>query len=153
MLHTEIKFTPDGPRIIEVNGRVGGGIPELVTLAGSDASILRLAMELALGVPPANVPQSYVKVAWQRIAPPPVSAERVGTITGLESLKDLPGVDSITINHKEGETVDYRLGRRDFLYQVYGAADDYDELESQLALVDRAVSVTYGQDASRGRDT
>jgi biotin carboxylase len=153
MLHTEIKFTPDGPRVIEVNGRLGGGIPELVTLAGSDASILRLAMELALGVPPANVPQNYAKVGWQRIAPPPVSADRVGTITGLESLKDLPGVDSVTINHKEGETVDYRLGRRDFLYQVYGAADDYDELESQLALVARAVSVTYGQDASRRRDT
>ena len=31
-LHTEVKFTKDGPRIIEVNGRVGGGIPQLVRL-------------------------------------------------------------------------------------------------------------------------
>ena len=29
-LHTEIKFTPDGPRVIEVNGRVGGGVPEML---------------------------------------------------------------------------------------------------------------------------
>ncbi len=28
-LHTEIKLTPDGPRIIEVNGRLGGAIPAL----------------------------------------------------------------------------------------------------------------------------
>ena len=32
-LHTEIKFTPDGPRIIEVNGRVGGGVPEMIERA------------------------------------------------------------------------------------------------------------------------
>jgi hypothetical protein len=32
-LHTEIKFTPDGPRIIEVNGRVGGGVPEMLERA------------------------------------------------------------------------------------------------------------------------
>jgi biotin carboxylase len=155
MLHTEIKFTIDGPRIIEVNGRLGGGIPELVALAGSGASVLRLAMELALGMAtPENVPQSYPKVGWQRILPPPVSADRIGTMTGLESLRDLPGVHSITINHTEGEAVDYRRGRRDFVFQVYGEARDYDELESQLAQVDRTVSVTYGQDqnASRHRD-
>ena len=29
-LHSEIKFTPDGPRLIEVNGRVGGGVPEML---------------------------------------------------------------------------------------------------------------------------
>jgi biotin carboxylase len=29
-LHTEIKLTPDGPRVIEVNGRVGGGTPEML---------------------------------------------------------------------------------------------------------------------------
>jgi biotin carboxylase len=147
VLHTELKFTPAGPRIIEVNGRIGGGIPELVTLAGSDSSILGLAMELALGVPhPVNVPQSFANVGWQRIVSPPVSAARIDTISGLDSLKDLPGVDSITINHADGETVDYRRGRRDFLFQVYGAAGDYDELESQLALVDRAVSITYANE-------
>ena len=75
-----------------------------------------------------------------------VSAARIDTISGLDSLKDLPGVDSITINHRDGETVDYRRGRRDFLFQVYGAAGDYDKLESQLALVDQAVSVTYANE-------
>ena len=28
-LHTEIKLTPDGPRIIEVNGRLGGSVAEM----------------------------------------------------------------------------------------------------------------------------
>ena len=37
--HTEVKLTRDGPRIIEVNGRVGGSIPELVSLAGRALNI------------------------------------------------------------------------------------------------------------------
>ena len=32
--HTEIKLTPDGPRVIEVNGRVGAGVPDADRGAG-----------------------------------------------------------------------------------------------------------------------
>ena len=37
-LHTEVKFTPDGPEIIEVNGRVGGGVPEMLERAAGSPS-------------------------------------------------------------------------------------------------------------------
>jgi len=46
--HTEIKFTPSGPQVIEVNGRLGGGIPEMLFHA-SGVSLLRLSMRVALG--------------------------------------------------------------------------------------------------------
>ena len=49
----------------------------------------------------------------------------------------------MTINRDAGESVDWRLGLQDIVYQVYGSGDDYDEIERQCALVDRAVSVTY----------
>ena len=143
-LHTELKFTPAGPRIIEVNGRMGGGIPELVRLAGGDKSILRLAMELALGVP-TGANSRYPRIGWRRTAPPPVSAGQIETIAGLESLKYIPGLDLVTINRYAGESVDWRHGLRDFVFQVYGSGDDYDEIERQCALVDRVVSVTYSE--------
>ena len=141
-LHTELKFTPAGPRILEVNGRIGGGIPELVQLAGGDKSILTLAMELALGVPTGLNPH-YPRIGWRRTAPPPVSAGRIETIAGLESLKDVPGLGLVSINRDAGESVDWRHGFGDFVFQVYGTGDDYDEIERQCALVDRVVSVTY----------
>ncbi len=31
--HTEIKLTSEGPRVIEVNGRIGGGVPDMLRLA------------------------------------------------------------------------------------------------------------------------
>jgi biotin carboxylase len=46
--HTEIKLTPDGPRIIEVNGRLGGGIAELAQWAGG-CDLITVAGRLALG--------------------------------------------------------------------------------------------------------
>jgi biotin carboxylase len=143
-LHTELKFTPDGPRIIEVNGRVGGGIPQLVRLAGSDVSILTLAMELALGVTPlVELPLAYSRIGWQRTVPPPVSARRINTIAGLDGLTQLPGIDQITVNRNAGEAVDWRRGLPEYVYQVYGSGGDYEEIEMQQTMIDEAVTVIY----------
>ena len=49
-LHTEIKLTDDGPVVIEVNGRPGGGMFEMLESA-SGFSLLRTALRLALGIP------------------------------------------------------------------------------------------------------
>ena len=49
-LHTEVKFTPEGPRIIEVNGRLGGGVPEMLERAAG-VGLLDLTLRVALGEP------------------------------------------------------------------------------------------------------
>ena len=51
-LHIEIKLTSEGPKIIEVNGRVGGG-PPVVLDSISEVNLLRVAAEIALGLPAA----------------------------------------------------------------------------------------------------
>jgi biotin carboxylase len=145
-LHTEVKFTPDGPRIIEVNGRVGGGIPQLVQMADGQTSVLRLAMQLALGIPDDLVlPLKYQRIGWQRMMPPPVNADRIDNIVGLDRLKEIPGIDQVIVNRVAGEAVDWRRGIEDFVCQVYGWAHDYDELESQFAQVEEALHVSYGE--------
>lgn len=52
LAHTEVKLTPDGPRIVEVNTRYGGNhISELMLLVhGTD--VLVTLVQLALGQPP-----------------------------------------------------------------------------------------------------
>ncbi len=143
-LHTELKFTPDGPRIIEVNGRIGGGIPQLVRLAGEHKSILKFAMELALGVPEATeFPLQCSRIGWQRTIPPPVSADRVDSISGVDRLRNLPGIDQVTINRAAGDPVDWRRGLQDYVFQAYGSASDYDEILTQWAMMDEAVNISY----------
>ncbi len=142
--HTELKFTPDGPAVVEVNGRVGGGVPELMVLAGGAVSLYEVAVELALGrTPSVQLPLHFPRVAFRRIATPPVNAHRVTGMAGHEELQGIPGVDEITINRLPGDVVDWRLGLGEFIYSAFGSADDYDQVEQRCALIDRTVQVDY----------
>jgi biotin carboxylase len=51
LAHTEVKLTDKGPRIIEVNARIGGGVAENFALAAG-YDIVTEAGKVALGVPP-----------------------------------------------------------------------------------------------------
>jgi biotin carboxylase len=145
--HTELKFTPDGPVVVEVNGRIGGGVSELMVLAGCDLSLLRFTMELALGNPPSLVlPLQFPKVAYRRIAPPPVGARRVVEMVGEGCLQDIPGVEEVHVNRRPGDTVDWRLGLGQYIFSVYGSADDYDGVDRARRLIDRSVRVSYDRD-------
>ena len=46
--HTEIKLTADGPRVIEINGRLGGGMADLLALV-SDVNLFEQAGRAAIG--------------------------------------------------------------------------------------------------------
>lgn len=142
--HTEVKFTPDGPVVIEVNGRVGGAIPELMALAGGDIDLYRLAMELALGVEPSiTLPLDFPRVGFRRLATPPVHACRVAGMEGHERLKEVPGVEDISISRRPGDTVDWRLGLVELIFSAYGSAADYDEVEQRRRQIDETVTITY----------
>lgn len=149
-LHSEIKFTPDGPRIIEVNGRVGGGVPEMLGRAAGLA-LVEMTLRLALGE------ELHVEgpVATERIGyrfflqPPPVSAT-VATIEGIDAVSDYPGVDAITVHQGPGAVLDWKDGSRNHILAVVGSADDYDELLAVNRLLHDEVTVTYAHVGSDG---
>ena len=84
-LHTEIKVTTKGPRVIEVNGRIGGFVPQTLKLASPTTDLFEISCRVALGekvvfdglVPTTGV--GYV-IAQQ----PPIGALRVSTVDGLD---------------------------------------------------------------------
>jgi len=89
--HAEVKLTPSGPRLIEVNGRIGGYLAELYRRAlGTD--LVTLAGRLALGervTPPAR-PRPGVH--FQYYTQPPVDASALLDGPGPGDLADCPGV-------------------------------------------------------------
>jgi biotin carboxylase len=125
--HTEIKLTSEGPRVIEVNGRIGGGVPDMLRLtAGLD--IVKLSMRAALGLD-LNVPQDLPRtrgVGYRFFFQPPPSARRLVSIDGLDRLKRQPGVESVNLHHPPGSDLDARDGTRSYLFAVAGSAPDYD---------------------------
>jgi biotin carboxylase len=89
--HTELKLTPDGPRIIEVNGRLGGGIAELAQWAcGRD--LITVAGRIALGeaghIPSLDPPDIH----FQFHHASPRRSRRVAWIEGHRVVDALDGV-------------------------------------------------------------
>ncbi len=123
--HTEIKLTAEGLRVIEVNGRIGGGVPEMLRLAAG-VDIIKATMQAALGLEPeASELPSTSGVAYRFFYQPPESARRLTAIDGVERLKLMPGVESAYLHHPPGTELDPGHGTRTYLFAVVGSASDY----------------------------
>jgi biotin carboxylase len=148
-VHTEIKFTPDGPQVIEVNGRLGGGVPLMLEMA-TGASAPRLAMEVALGRPAESadlVPRNGI--AFRLLIQPPVTARKVLAVDGLERVGRIQGVQSVTLHRPPGTEIDWRTGTNEYIYSVLGVADDYDQLRLIARIAETAVHVRFEETQSR----
>jgi hypothetical protein len=141
-LHIEVKLTPDGPRIIEVNARVGGGIAQLVKSTGGP-DLLRWSMKLALGdkineVPPARVGVGYFM--WEQ---PPRDATRVVGLSGFTDVPAIPGVLDFIAKRASGDPVDWREGGGAHVYQLEGVAPDHATLWARRQQILNTAIVTY----------
>jgi biotin carboxylase len=138
--HTEIKLTPDGPRVIEVNGRLGGGVPEMVHLV-TGTNLFEVACRLAAdedvrfdALLPCN------EVAYLFYVQAPAGVQRVASIDGLELLQSSPGVEEVRLNHPPGSVVDWHAGNHDYVFSVLGVASGHDALiEASRNLEDKVV--------------
>jgi biotin carboxylase len=143
VLHTEIKLTPAGPKLIELNGRLGGR-PPFVLRTVSDVNLFRAAFEVALETPIA--PRGLARctgVAYWRMLQPPCAARKVRQVTGLCELASAPAVDSVRLSRAPGEEVDWREGTDGKVLTVCGKVGDFGELAAAIDLIERTVSIEY----------
>jgi hypothetical protein len=141
--HTEIKLTAEGPRVIEVNGRIGGGVPEMLHLA-TGVDIMTLAMQAALGWAP-QVPDlpAASRVGYRFFYQPPVSARRVTALDGLDRLRSLPGVETISLRRPLGTEFDAREGTKAYVFALVGSADDHAGVVAVDEFLRTGITVEY----------
>jgi biotin carboxylase len=143
-LHTEIKMTPTGPRVIESNARVGGGGIEDLFVMSYGESLLRLAAMAALGIePPANIRLRPGAIAYHLFFQPPCWAHRLVRMAGLAELTALPGVAELTVNRREGDEVNWRLGSSEYVVSIRGSVSDADALRGLRARIAEHLDLTY----------
>lgn len=131
-LHTEIKLTPAGPRVIELNPRVGGGgISDLFALR-TGVSLLRLAVLTALGEPVPALGAS-AGVVYSLFLQPPTWASKLTAVEGLAEAAAVPGVRRISLNREPPVAVNWRNGSLGYLASVVGVASDHAELVERRA--------------------
>lgn len=144
-LHTEIKLSPSGPVIVEVNGRVGGNVPDLLHRVGGPA-LISAAMTLALGLPaPKVVPVDATPVAFVRFFRAPFGARRVREVSGLDEVRRLPGISRVGLDLEPGAPIEWGSGpAADHVAHVSGVVPDHDGLAIMLEKIDTLVQVSFG---------
>jgi biotin carboxylase len=127
--HTEIKFTPEGPRVIEVNGRIGGGVPEMLADI-TDVALLQDAMRIALGdTVHYERPLVPDRVGFLFYVHAPRWMHQITSVEGLDRLSADPDVTEVTLNRGPGQAVDWREGNHGHVFSLRGTVADHDALE------------------------
>ncbi|MDQ2837335.1 MAG: ATP-grasp domain-containing protein [Actinomycetota bacterium] len=134
LTHTELKLTPDGPRIIEVNGRLGGFISDLARSAcGLD--LVEVASRIALGWELPELPSLPDRVHFQYSSPMPAEACTLRGVRGVPQLRKTPGITGYrSLLAHDIEAAASVMTRR--IDMVFGTAADHQEM---LAVLDAAL--------------
>jgi biotin carboxylase len=119
-LHIELRLTPNGPMIIEVNPRLAGGfIPEIVRLAlGID--VVRETVRLAAGEKPELRSRQRMSASIRFVTP-----GRDGTIdeiSGIAAALRTAGVVDVQMYRKRGDRVQIENDFRDRIGHVVSCA-------------------------------
>ena len=99
--HAEIILTKDGPKMVEIGARMGGGCitTHLVPLS-TGINMTKAVIQIALGESP-NVESEYEKGSAIRFIIPPVG--KVRDIQGVEEAKKICGIKSVEIQCEIGQ--------------------------------------------------
>jgi biotin carboxylase len=124
--HTELKLTAQGPRLIEVNGRLGGGIQDLA-LSAMGLDLVEYAARIALGDPPPPRLVAVDGVHYQILPPAPQESCQVVSIEGAEAVRALGGVKTCRIYVKPGEVLEGGTATKE-LGRINGVCDDHTAL-------------------------
>lgn len=142
--HTEFVLTDDGPRLLEINGRLGGGVPEMVALAGGPA-LHPAAMRWALGAPLGfDTPVELHAVGYRFLVQPPAGVHRVVGQQGLDELSRSPGVADVALHHELGTVIDTREGSRSFVFSAAGTVPNHEQLLEAAARITDPSYISYG---------
>ncbi len=143
--HTEIKLTDQGPRIIEVNGRLGGYVSEIIKRA-SGIDLVKVALMIALErkVDMNLSVDSLSKVFFEIFLEAPAVENAVFSgIEGLEKIKSMPNIAHVNIRKSIGDIVDYRLGTENNIGVVYGDAEDFEQFEETINIVRNTITPKF----------
>lgn len=138
----EIKLTVDGPRVIEVNGRLGGWVDDLAVRSAA-ADPVDVAVRVALGRDLDPRPAQDGPIAFHYLCVPPIEARAVRAIRDRAQLSRLPHVDRVAVLARPGSSTDWRLGAPTTVAAVLGTTDNHDELADVVAAIESVEWIQY----------
>ncbi|WP_441251386.1 ATP-grasp domain-containing protein [Kitasatospora sp. McL0602] len=134
--HTELKLTADGPRLIEINGRLGGYQTWLARLTGT-LNPVRLAARIGLGGPVEVETAPDGEVYFVRFAQSPREGGTLTAVHGIGDILTLPGIETAAPMVPLGEVIPASVGTG-VMVAVSGVSPDH---RAMMDLLDDALGV------------
>ncbi|UXY28485.1 ATP-grasp domain-containing protein [Streptomyces sp. HUAS TT20] len=146
--HTELMLTSDGPVIIEVNGRIGGGVFELLRTAAA-YDMARQQARIALGERLEELPLFSGYAAF--VTPQPPSGDyEILSVGGREEIAAVPGVVEVIQTKSAGAVLAKEAGTNAHTFRVLAAGREPDEFFTQLKAIEDSIQLELGPAPSRG---
>jgi biotin carboxylase len=123
LTHTEIKLTDDGPRVIEVNGRLGGHV-NLLARQACGADLVRLAGQQALGGPRPEPLPTPDAVYFQHNTLTPTAPCRLTGVTGAAEIRKAKGINGFRLYARIGDSFPASVMTR-HLDILWGRSEDH----------------------------
>jgi S-sulfo-L-cysteine synthase (3-phospho-L-serine-dependent) len=128
--HTEVRWTPRGAVVVEINPRLAGGmIPELIGYArGLD--LLQIWTDMVLGLPVDLTPTDKQNASIRFL-----TADTAGELRGIRKIDEatvIPSVREISIAARPGRKVNPATDAYDRLGFVIGAGEDAAKLSRHM---------------------
>ncbi|HEX6754634.1 MAG TPA: ATP-grasp domain-containing protein [Mycobacteriales bacterium] len=128
--HVEVKLTPDGPAVVEINARLAGGmIPELVLLA-TGIELLEQQLRAYAGLPVSLEPVRSAYAGIRFLTAPAAGVLRA--VTGAGAARAVPGVDRVTLIAAPGRPVRPAENAYDRLGYVIAVAPGPEQVRAAL---------------------
>lgn len=140
--HTEIKLTAAGPRIIEINGRIGGYVNDVLRRA-SGFDLLRAMLQAAVGQLGSPPSVQFRQVSFRRDLAIPNGRFRLAELRGVDDMRRIPGIEHVEVKARPGQVLDARLGTQECLGEIHGSARDHAELHRVAQAASRALKPRY----------
>ena len=140
--HTEIKFTSEGPKIIEINGRPGGTVPFRLKNATCGEYDLFVEMaKLSLGIP-VNTKVNYKKYAASKVVHCPEGIWKIKKVD-FKNLEEIKSITLLIPIRSAGDIVDSYNGIEDLICLSYLENENVIELVNDMYKIDREIRIQY----------
>ena len=120
--HVELRHTPAGPAIVEINPRLAGGMIPRVVQEATGIDMIHQVVAQAAGVADQPAPSRSGAASIRFLTA--TAAGRLEAVTGLEAARQLPGVVEVGVTREIGTPVEVRHAFTDRIGYVIAAAAD-----------------------------
>jgi biotin carboxylase len=144
--YTQVLLTPDGPRVMEVAARLGGGHDAELCAAALGVDLSAAAVCAALGQSPGPLAPAQERAAVVRFLVAP--AGRLVRIEGLEEARKLPGVELAHVYRTPGALIGPLLRGPDRAGFVLASAATRAEAEAGARAAESAIRFVVEERAS-----